>query len=441
VRQFSPTFTSWLPKRATGPLFPEYNLLQRLGMRRFAVRVLRYWPIAEVGLGFLPALLLSSVLLDSITAADWSCSKVEFGASGSQYGGCSTIAGELIVAVAISWAVPLFVLVALLYLLRRTRRGEDDPEGRSSTAGGGEAVVGRVAIFVRAIAVLVGITNTLVIGDPRDLVGPSTDQPLAALLGAFLLAVAAGLVASEAVLRLGRTALCGGFFARYGITVLGMCLGGAMLGGSSLALGLLTNQPGTQGPGWSIAVLTYAALAYGLIAAVVGGALGVLEGLILGLPLAAILGKFQRRPAQARDISLPGVVIPGVLVVAATGIYAAAPPTEAERADLSYNPPLSCPEYLSEEIGLFEGPGDQTTPAFETTGTGWGYQYSSTGPGSLSIGVLDKNGDEMEDHNEPPADEFLAGNSVGSAEFAFSGTFRLEIAADDDVDYEVLVCD
>src|SRR4051812_50139194 len=106
-------------------------------MRRFAVRVLRYWPIAVVGLGFLPALLLSNVLLDSITAADWSCSKVEFGASGSQYGGCSTIAGELIVAGAISWGVPLFVFVGPLYLLRRTPRGGGDPGGRLRTAGGG----------------------------------------------------------------------------------------------------------------------------------------------------------------------------------------------------------------------------------------------------------------------------------------------------------------
>ena len=64
-------------------------------------------------------MLLSNVLYGWVAAANWSCSRVEFGASGSQYGGCSIIAGELIVAVVVSWALPLFVLSTLLYLLRR----------------------------------------------------------------------------------------------------------------------------------------------------------------------------------------------------------------------------------------------------------------------------------------------------------------------------------
>ena len=93
----------------------------------------RYWWVAPVLLGFLPAILLSNVLLGWVLTADWSCSRVAFGASGSRYGGCSTIAGELIVAVAVAWAAPLLVLVALLRLSRRA------PGGwlRRSAASGG----------------------------------------------------------------------------------------------------------------------------------------------------------------------------------------------------------------------------------------------------------------------------------------------------------------
>ncbi len=235
--------------------------------------VLRYWWVALVSLGFLPALLFSIVLFGWVAEADWSCSTIEFGAEGSQYGGCSTIAGELIAVVVVAWAAPLFVLLALLYLLRRARQGEDDRGGFSGVTRGGEAIVDPTSIFVKATAVLVGIANVLVIGDPRGVFSEGGPP----LLGTFLLAMVAGLAASEIVLRTGRPALNGGFFARYGITVLGICLGGAILGGailggSSLALGLLTGQPG---PYDNLPLLVYAALAYGLIAAIVGGVLGV----------------------------------------------------------------------------------------------------------------------------------------------------------------------
>lgn len=40
-----------------------------------------------------------------------------------------------------------------------------------------------------------------------------------------------------------------------------------------------------------------------------------------------------------------------------------------------------------------------------------------------------------------PGDDFLSGAGVGGAEFAFSGTFSLEIEAENNVEYEILVCD
>ena len=328
--------------------------------------MLRYWWVILAVLGFLPALLLTNVLLESVTAADWSCTRVEFGASGSQYGGCSIIAGELIVVVVISWIAPLSVLVALLYLLRRRHRGEGDRAVRSETTGADDTAVDRTGIFVRAVAVLVGLANAIFIGEPRNVFAASEGLTLAPLFGALLLAAVAGLLASEIVLRVGRPALSGGFFTRYGIAVLGLCLGGAILGGSSVALGLLTGQPGTQNTGGVDPILLWAALAYGLIAAVVGGVMGALEGLILGLPLATMLGKLGPPRDRARGGALPSAALFGLLVVAVIS-YAAAPSRSSDtsppaRAGLPPNGlPVSCPGG-EEDRGYFNSFGDDTTP-------------------------------------------------------------------------------
>ena len=401
----------------------------------------RLWWVVPLSLGFLPALLLSRVLYGSVSAADWSCSTFEFGASGSRYGGCSIVAGELIVAVAVSWAVPLLLLVALPYLSRRGRRGGDVQEvssGRLRVANG----LDLTALFVRIVAVLVGLANMLAIGNPADVVGSAGAQSAASVLGNGLTAVLAGLVASEVVLRIGRSALGGGFLARYGITVLGLCLGGAILGGASLVIpALLSYGPGAQdGPEGGILFMAYAVLAYGLFAAVVGGALGALEGLILGLPLAAIVGKLNRGSGgRVHGTSLPTAVLTGLVAVAALASHAAAPLPEVEAANLAGTPPLSCPDYLGEEIASVEGPGDQTTPAFQTKGSMWGYQHVSAGPGSLSVRVLDGDGKEV----MPPesALDTSGGSGGGSAEFGFSGTFSLEVKADDDLEYKMLICD
>ena len=64
---------------------------------RFAIRAgarrMRPWLGLLLVPAFLPALLLSNVLLSSVTAAGRSCTRVEFCASGSPYCGCSIIAG------------------------------------------------------------------------------------------------------------------------------------------------------------------------------------------------------------------------------------------------------------------------------------------------------------------------------------------------------------
>lgn len=103
----------------------------------------RYSWAALVGFGVLPALLLSLNLLVQVVQADWSCSQISFrpGRS-SAYGGpsgetvyCTTIPAQLIVTVAVFWAVTLLGVVALLYVVRRARPRADTREYLSGLVG------------------------------------------------------------------------------------------------------------------------------------------------------------------------------------------------------------------------------------------------------------------------------------------------------------------
>lgn len=113
----------------------------------------------------------------------------------------------------------------------------------------------------------------------------------------------------------------------------------------------------------------------------------------------------------------------------------AIPPPEAQTLGPPNQPPLSCPED-KKEIAFFDGSGDQTTPRFETASM-WSYEYASVGYGNIKIAVLDEDGQAAYGEGDG---SFQAGG-VGSAQFASGGTFRLEIEADDDVRYEILICD
>jgi hypothetical protein len=97
----------------------------------------------------------------------------------------------------------------------------------------------------------------------------------------------AGLLAAEILLRSPmRQGLKGMFFTRYVTTVFGIALEGTLLG-MLLPLGALIdgskpvlNRFGT-------------ALGFGFCGAIVGGAMGFYEGLILAFPVASVLGMFR----------------------------------------------------------------------------------------------------------------------------------------------------
>ena len=124
-----------------------------------------------------------------------------------------------------------------------------------------------------------------------------------------------------------------------------------------------------------------------------------------------------------------------VVVVAIVG-HATLPPMPSEAQAISPPERPSCPGYLEEEVAALKGSGNRTTPAFEATEY-WGYEYASTGYGTIKVTLLDGHGDSPFGTDGP----FPAGYSAGGGEYARGGTFRLEIEADDDAKYAVVVCD
>jgi len=155
-----------------------------------------------------------------------------------------------------------------------------------------------------------------------------------------------------------------------------------------------------------------------------------------GIPTEAIVREVRSGPKTLGAILL--------LVVAAIMGYVTLPTTPPEVPALGppNTPPLSCPDYLEEEIAAFDGTGNHwVTPSFEITGDQWGYQVNSVGFGSLNITVLDEDGNAVAGADELGVPGGSPGSSTGMAEFAFGGTFALEIDADEDMSYEILLCE
>lgn len=144
-----------------GNLFP-YILLAALVMAIVGVWQpgIRYSWAALAGFGMLPALFLSSSLLEQVFRADWSCSEVSFqpgetvgyGGSSEEEVVCATIPGQLILASVVFCAITLFGVVTLLYLLRHTPPRADGRASRSDT------VFGVVGLSMVLLMVVGGIT-------------------------------------------------------------------------------------------------------------------------------------------------------------------------------------------------------------------------------------------------------------------------------------------
>ncbi len=151
-----------------------------------------------------------------------------------------------------------------------------------------------MAIFVRTAAVLIGLANATVFALIADkpledaflyFLGDLPQWPVVILYA--ISAVGAGLLISAVVLRFMQAGLRGNFFARYGVMVMAVCLGGVLL---SILLSAVTysfddHLTATKRITWFLSTVPFTAVA--------GGVLGAAEGVILAFPLAAILGRFR----------------------------------------------------------------------------------------------------------------------------------------------------
>ncbi|MGH3149049.1 MAG: hypothetical protein ACRDTR_24980 [Rubrobacter sp.] len=150
-----------------------------------------------------------------------------------------------------------------------------------------------MAAFVRIAAVLVGLANVSLLsiagyGPLENVLIWNLDPWWPQNVLYVLSAIVAGLLISSIFLRFTGRALQESFFARYGVMVLAICLGGAVLSGFlSIIVAVSFDSPLTIEERLLEAL---SALPFTIVA---GGVLGTAEGMILGFPLAAILGRFR----------------------------------------------------------------------------------------------------------------------------------------------------
>ncbi len=167
------------------------------------------------------------------------------------------------------------------------------------------AEAGPYGWFIRTAAVLVGLANLVVL---VDLFGGSPvargtvwgTVSLYEALPPFLAVVVAALLTSEVVLRgFGPLIVSGRFSRRYAVVAGAVCAGGALAGVLLSAVFVVQGSLGSTDlltPAQRIPAAAYTAV----LGAQYGGLLGLLEGLVLAFPLAAVLGRFGRGGSPVR---------------------------------------------------------------------------------------------------------------------------------------------
>ncbi|HJQ28886.1 MAG TPA: hypothetical protein VJ827_06070 [Rubrobacter sp.] len=148
-------------------------------------------------------------------------------------------------------------------------------------------------ILLMVAAVLVGVANATL----YSLIGNNTFEnlfewkrdPWSLYLLYALSAVFVGLLISAVILRFAEGDLQDRFFARYGVIVMAVCVGGAVL---AIVLTTVTFlfDPRAYVPS-RISEVSYSLA----MVAIPGAMLGAVEGVVLALPLAWLLGLFKKR--------------------------------------------------------------------------------------------------------------------------------------------------
>ncbi len=141
--------------------------------------------------------------------------------------------------------------------------------------------------LLRITAVLVALSNWFVLMTGGNLYRLAS-YDWAEWLTFFLVPTVLGLAAAEVAIRHAANDLRGGFLDRYAAVAATVWIGGMFCGVALASGGVLQDEAlgivGTVGFG------TVASL-WGIVC---GGALGLAEGLVLGLPFAAVLGTFGK---------------------------------------------------------------------------------------------------------------------------------------------------
>jgi hypothetical protein len=148
-------------------------------------------------------------------------------------------------------------------------------------------------IFLMVSAVLVGLANATL----YSLIGNNTfdnlfewqRDPWSLYLLYALSAVFVGLLISAVILRFAEGDLQDRFFARYGVMVVAICIGGAVL---AIVLTTVTFLFDAR----AYVPSRISEVAYSLaMVSIPGAMLGAVEGVVLALPLAWLLGLFGKR--------------------------------------------------------------------------------------------------------------------------------------------------
>lgn len=152
-------------------------------------------------------------------------------------------------------------------------------------------------LFVLVAAVVVGVANATLysfIGNNTfdNLFEWQRDPWSLYMLYAFT-AVFVGLLISGTLLRFAEDVLRDSFFARYGLMVLTICVGGAVLAVFLTTISFMFDPE-------AVAPTRIGQTTYTLAKVSVPGAmLGAIEGVVLAFPLAWLLGLFKKHSADA----------------------------------------------------------------------------------------------------------------------------------------------
>ena len=149
-------------------------------------------------------------------------------------------------------------------------------------------------IFLMVAAVLIGLANATL----YSLIGNNTfdnlfewqRDPWSLYLLYASCAVFVGLLISAGLLKVGEKVMKEGFFARYGLMVLAISIGGAVLAVYLTTVTFLFDED-------ALAPKRISEVSYTLaMVTILGAMLGAIEGVVLALPLSWLLGLFEKRP-------------------------------------------------------------------------------------------------------------------------------------------------